>query len=141
MFSIEKHVNRSSLKYSLSSSTKFQDMMDLMEKIMLVIMILAFSGLICLTSPLSKQYSNKNIMNSPAKFSRRYQYIGSTLDNTYPTIYRQDLTIPPLQVRTSYNCLVWCRFSIHIMACKNTLSTHFLVLLFMQRLDSGKSQR
>ena len=106
MFSIEKHVNKSSTKYSLSSSTKFQDMMDLMEKMLLVIMILAFSGLICLTSPLSKQYSNKNVMNSPAKFSRGYQYIGSPLDNTYPTIYRQDLTIPPLQVLTSYNCSV-----------------------------------
>ena len=106
MLSIEKQVNKSSSKYFLSSSTKFEDMMDLMEKILLVIMILAFSGLICLTSPSSKQYSNKNVMNSPARFSRGYQYIDSPLGNTYPTIYRQDLTIPPLQVLTSYNCSV-----------------------------------
>ena len=33
MFSIEKQVNRSSSKYFLSSSSKFQDMMDLMEKV------------------------------------------------------------------------------------------------------------
>ena len=98
MLSIEKQVNKSSSKFSSSSSTKFQDMMDLMVKMLLVIMILAFSGLICLTSPLSKPYSNKNVMNSPARFSRGYQYIDSPLGNTYPTIYRQDLTIPPLQV-------------------------------------------
>ena len=104
MFSIDKQVKKIRSEYFLSNSTKFQEMMDLMEKMLLVIMILAFSGLICLTSPLSKQYSNKNVMNSPARFSRGYQYIGSPLDNTYPTIYRQDLTIPPLQVRTSYNC-------------------------------------
>ena len=102
MFSIEKQVNKSRSKYFSSSSTKFEDMMDLMEKMLLVIMILAFSGLICLTSPLSKQYSSKNVMNSPTRISRGYKYIGSPRDNTYPTIYRQDLTIPPLQVLTSY---------------------------------------
>ena len=137
MFSIEKQVNKTRSKYFSSSSTKFQDMMDLMERMLLVIMILAFSGLICLTSPLSKQYSSKNVMNSPARFSRGYQYIGSPLDNTYPTIYRQDLTIPPLQVRTSHNCSVWCRF----IACNNIIVTYFHVFSFLDRFDSGKSQR